>query len=175
MRVAPAHARLPAARPFGLEAGIAGEGAGEEAVEVVEGRLGDSFTISGVESKAFHRAHQNGGAEGGGVGEGAEGVMARGEVGDDPIGPLRAPLAPFAQGPAAHRRDPVLRLVERVGAGEEERIEAVIFAVAGDIMADEAEADAARGPRFDLEAGRQVVEPVPLPPGAERIDTVAAK
>src|SRR5436189_1659130 len=93
MRVAPAHARLPAARPFGLEAGIAGEGAGEEAVEVVEGRLGDSFTISGVESKAFHRAHQNGGAEGGGVGEGAEGVMARGEVGDDPIGPLRAPLA----------------------------------------------------------------------------------
>src|SRR5205085_6335145 len=69
------------------------EGAGEEAVEVVEGRLGDSLAISGVELPAFGRGEERSRPQRRRVGEGAEAVVADGDVGREAPAPLGPPLS----------------------------------------------------------------------------------
>src|SRR6476469_824434 len=113
MRVRPAQARLPAARRLRLQIRIADEGAGEKAVQIVEGRLGGTLAIGAEQGEAATRADEDGGTEGGLVRKGAEIVMADGKIGDD----RRAPLGPPFPDKGGQLARPVL-----VGAAKEAAI-----------------------------------------------------
>src|SRR3546814_8354556 len=51
--VRPPDSRLGVPPPFGLQIGIADETAGEEAVEIEEGRLGEALAIAAVDGQAM--------------------------------------------------------------------------------------------------------------------------
>ena len=156
--VLPAERRPPSRATFGRQRRIADERAGEEAVEIVEGRLGDALAISGVEAEPADRAHQQRGAQGRRIREGAEAVVAHGEVGDDGRAPLRPPLA----GECGEAARPVL-----VGAAEIDRVAGVeILDLMLDGGGDPVPAELARQLRVERQpvaeraVQRRAVEPV---------------